>query len=257
MFANIFDKNTNSYYKSNIYGILSLQDSNNREAIVYNPIVEAFELVPYNKTIQVISHDKTGLATYQNAYLLKYKLFCKNNDYPFKINKFFGPIEVLKNHEFLAKIISNKKVPKTETNIEVIDRSDKDIWNYLNTQEDANEFMKMFAGFHDSFMCDLKFDLENNCVTAIFDNSGWYGIVELCFESVEDIKLIKPNNHWIYSASLFVNDKYVFWMDEYLETFDEATENLNCSYIKAVSLKWRDKDPSKKIYDKIIMVDKV
>ena len=72
-----------------------------------------------------------------------------------------------------------------------------------------------------------------------FDNSGWFGVVELCFEGIEILKIVPAGENCsreILEGSLIVEDESVFWSDCYMESIDLTYEG---SMIKALNLKWR------------------
>lgn len=82
--------------------------------------------------------------------------------------------------------------------------------------------MKLFVGFHDSTLDKILYEEEygKSQLKVIFDNSGWYGIVELCFEGHVRMHLHNYGEKYtreIYSAALFVQDENVFWADDILD----------------------------------------
>ena len=106
---------------------------------------------------------------------------------------------------------------------------------------DVDAFLDAFAGFHDSTLNKLIYEeFDNNTkVTATFDNSTWYGIVELCFEGVLAINIRPSGENYfreIMDATLLIQDETVFWADQYMEQEDLAYDG---SFIKALNLKWR------------------
>ena len=86
--------------------------------------------------------------------------------------------------------------------ISVRSLSDTSEWNYILTQADADDFMKMFAGFHDSTLEKINYSESNSStmVNAIFDNSGWFGIVELCFEGIQPAPSSGNDPVWLCSS---------------------------------------------------------
>lgn len=58
----------------------------------------------------------------------------------------------------LVEDFQRKKVPLSETNISVKSNEDAEEWNYIRTQEDADEFMKLFVGFHDSTLDKIVYE---------------------------------------------------------------------------------------------------
>lgn len=74
--------------------------------------------------------------------------------------------------------------------------------------------MKLFAGFHDSTLDKLCYDESSGTtkLTATFDNSGWYGVAELCFEGVLALSLRPPKENCsreILDAVLLVQDETI------------------------------------------------
>ncbi|BBF43781.1 hypothetical protein lbkm_2469 [Lachnospiraceae bacterium KM106-2] len=136
----------------------------------------------------------------------------------------------------------NKKIKLSKYTPKVRCLHDEEEWNYICSQKDADEFMEAFVGFHDSTMDTMKYEenSEERRLTVIFDNSGWYGVVELCFEGLIAMNLRPAQENYsneIYSACLIVGENQeIFWADEYQEKVDMSYEG---SYIKALNLKWR------------------
>jgi len=72
-------------------------------------------------------------------------------------------------------------------------------------------------------------------ITATFDNSGWYGVVEICFEGILMMNLRPPQENYdrfIYDGILRVTEESVYWADE-------SCKDASCSCIEALSAKWR------------------
>ena len=115
-------------------------------------------------------------------------------------------------------------------------------WHYVKTQEDANAFMDLFASFHDSTLESINYVEDSTGkkeVRAIFDNTGWFGIAELCFEGIQLLKIVPAGENYsreIFDATLFVNDSGIFWADDSLEMVDLSYEG---SIIQSLCLKWR------------------
>lgn len=253
MFARVFDKKTGLFYKSIIYGKLDI--GYYERNIVFNPKDEAFELVDYldkeNKDqgvltplIEVINSDRNGWVTYDKMSLLKLNHFFKSNGINAFLKQYCGYDEVFQDFDFMSKILRDKIVPKRDSSIQVREPDDTGEWTYVKTQCDANYFFKEFAGFHDSTLDRLQYDEDysKRSLTVTFDNSGWYGIAELCFEGLISMNLRPAQENYsreIFSACLFVEDECVFWADDAL---DKEDRNYEGSFIKALNLKWRKID---------------
>jgi len=251
MFARVFDKTTGLFYKSIIYG--KLDTGYYERNIVYNPRSEAFELVDYldkeSKSqratlvplIEVINSDRDEWVTYDKAKVLKINRFFRSKGISAIIKQFCGYDEVYQNFDFMQNIIGDRIVSKHNCSIQIREPKDTDQWTYIKTQTDADIFFKAFAGFHDSSLDKMQYveDYSERRLMVTFDNSGWYGVAELCFEGLISMNLRPAQENYsreIYSACLFVEDECVFWADDAL-----VNEDLNYTgtFIKALNLKWR------------------
>jgi len=247
-YARVYDKEKNVYYKSAIYATVGTGWFTQR--IVLNPNTQTFDLVdwldksadPAKLLVETIHWDDSLFITYKGSQMLKYKHFCKINGYEFgDINEMNGYPDVLKNYAFLADIMANKSVPVGKYEITIRLLNDTPEWKYIQTQADAEEFMKMFVGFHDSTLVKITYSEEDvsPTINAIFDNSGWFGVVELCFERVQMMKIVPASQLYsreIFDASLIVENESIFWADSYMTEPDMSYEG---SIIKSLSLKWR------------------
>ena len=247
MFARIFDKSHDRYYKSIVY--CGINHGYYRQYVVVNPYTNCFELVDYldksnsdlKPMVEIIQDNHEEWKIYQNALLLKYRHYCKKNQKDMEIDFLWGYPDVCENYEFISTIVSHKSVQIQDADISMRALSDTEDWNYIQTQENANEFMKLFAGFHDSTLEKLCYEEKHGStnLVATFDNSGWYGIVELCFEGVLAVNIRPAKENYsreIYEGTLLIRDESVLWADWYMENEDLS---YNGSYIKALNLKWR------------------
>lgn len=248
MFVRVFDKSKNIYFKSVVYSTVRIGWF--LQYIVLNPVTNTFELVyyldksvtPAKPLVEMIQSDNSGFNTYEGSAMLKYKYFCKANGIEVEdIAQMTGFPDVCENYAFLADIFTKKSVPVEKHNITVRGLEDASEWNYIITQSAANDFMKIFFGFHDSILEKINYFETGASASAIatFDNSGWFGIVELCFEGIQLLKIRPAAENYsrdILEASLIVEDESIFWADSYMEKPDLSYDG---SIIKALNLKWR------------------
>lgn len=248
MFVRVFDKNKNLYYKSIVYATIGIGWF--LQYIVLNPNTNTFDLIDYldksvspaKPLVETIQTDHSDFIVYKGAQILKYKHFCKANGIKsVDIKQMSGYPDVLDNYSFLADILINHSVALDAYNMSVRELSDCAEWNYVLTQADANHFMKNFVGFHDSTLEKINYAETEGSVTAnaIFDNSVWFGVAELCFEGVQMLKIMPTTENYnreLYEASLIVENESVFWADSYMEKPNDLYEG---SIIKALNLKWR------------------
>ena len=243
MFVRVSDKANNRYYKSLVYGLLNRGFF--EQAIVINPYTNCFELVHYLEKAdpfpipiyEVIQSEKSGWIIASTADLLKLNLRSKS----LSVDYLSGFEDVINNNKFLSSLLDKKYVYVNNAKVQIRSFEDEQDWNYIVTQADADAFMRLFEGFHDSFLDKLTYeeDHQTRKVTAIFDNTCWYGVAELCFEGLVAMNLRPAQENFdrfIYGGTLLVKDECIFWADD---TLEEENLSYEGSYIKALNLKWR------------------
>ncbi len=247
MYLRIFDKPNKRYYKSMVY--CKVFQNGNNQFVVLNPYKNCFELVDYldksgkpdRPLVEYIQLASEDWVCYENEQLLKYQQYCKMYGKEEKINFLWGYQDVCENFAFLCAILERKCIPVNEFDIVIRTLADTNEWKYILTQDDADDFMDLFVGFHDATLDRLVFEEQpymSNAV-AVFNNSAWYGIVEICFEKISAINIRSAQENYfndIYGATLIVKDETVFWADDYMEAEDLSYDG---TYIKALSMKWR------------------
>ncbi len=251
MYVRVVSNISNHIYQSMVYAKINVGWF--QQYVLYDPYYEMFELVEYlDKTtkpikprVYTIQSGTEGFIKCDKSLLSEFKTYCKiNHELSPDISFLFGYPDVCKNFEFLRDILSNKQVSKDRYTIQLRDLADINEWHYIKTQKDADDFMALFAGFHDATLesvCYKEDDTGKKEAAVIFDNSGWFGIAELCFEGVQLLKLLPADENYtryIMEASLHIDDNGVFWADDFIEQPDLSCE---ASVIKALSVKWRKK----------------
>ena len=248
MFVRVFDKGKNNYFKSIVYATVGIGWF--LKYIVLNPTTKEFVLVDYldksidpaKALVEIIQSNQLGFKIYTGSALLKYKYFCKDKGIEIEdIKQMIGYPDVCENYEFLTDIFEHHSVPIDAYKVDIRNLPDMNEWNYISSQEDADDFMKQFAYFHDSTLEKIQYTEDNAATSAVitFDNSGWFGVVELCFEGIKILKIVPAGEDYsreILEGALIVADESVFWSDCYMENINLKYEG---SMIKALNLKWR------------------
>ena len=251
MFVRVYDKPNGRYYKSMVYA--EIGEGWFGHFIVLDPSDDYFKLVEYfdksvkpaQPLVEAIDRNYDDFEIYENDSLLKFKHYCEKNgivlDFNRDFSRLFGYADICENFDFIIEIWNNRSVPYTKYPFQLHTLPDIEQWQYIRSQEDANKFMKIFMGFHDTTLDKLIFEEKFGYTkaTATFNNYGWRGIVELCFEGVQDMH-IRPakesETNCIFSATLLVHDETIFWADDELDNEDLS---YNGTFIKALNLKWR------------------
>ncbi len=255
MYLRVYDENSKKYYKSVCYA--KIDAGVFEKAVVFNPHTNCYALVSYiSETKPDYHHPQYEHINYESESwqlanvdtLGKLNKFLKNNNlYNRNVTYIGGLADVCNDFEFLADLFKNKSVPVTETNISVKTNSDASEWNYILTQKDADDFLELFAGFHDAKIKSLAYEEDYNVkkLNVIFDNSDWFGIAELCFEGVIELHLTTPAENSLNDMEcglLVVQNEQILWAED-IDCLDEneTIENFDYEYsfIKALNLKWR------------------
>ena len=241
MFVRVFDKANSRYYKSLVYGLVNRGYF--EQAIVIDPYANCFRSVRYLERedplpgYEVIQEERTGWITAAPQVLNEINLHRET----VAVEDLSGYEDVLNHRKFLFALLINGSVPVDQAGIRLRRLSDAQDWNYIATQADADAFMELFTGFHDSCLNKLTYEENGQMrkVTAVFDNTGWYGVAELCFEGLIAMNLRPAQENfdrYLYGGTLLVKDECIFWADDAL---DGESLSYEGSYIKALNLKWR------------------
>jgi hypothetical protein len=249
MFARVFDKVDKRYYKSIIYG--RIDPGWFERDIVYDSTKQAFVLADYIDKgspkwylpmIEVISGDVSEWMPREKVNVLELNRQLTDRSIDTGIKQFYGYEDVYSDTDFMLRILKDRIVPQIECSIQVREPGDAMQWTYIETQQDADEFFQAFAGFHDATLDQMHYfeDYGERRLTMRFDNSGWYGIAELCFEGLISMNLRPAQENFsreISCACLQIKDECVFWADE--TELNSKDERYDGTFVKALNLKWR------------------
>ena len=256
MFLRVYDSNSKKYFKSICYAKIDVGAF--EKAVVINPhnncvkLVNMFDEVKPDYHRPLYNHiDSNGTEKWQYANVNTLDKLNKhlkaNNLYKRVITHIAGYPDLCNNVELLIKLFENKSVPLPETKITVKTNEDVSEWNYIRTQEDADKFMELFAGFHDATIQKMTYEESYGLrkLNVIFDNTCWFGVAELCFEGLISLHLTPPPENCtndFETALLKVENELILWAADIDELDDNETiENFDYEYdyIKALNLKWR------------------
>ncbi len=244
MFVRAYDKIHDIYYKSIVYG--ELNTGYYKKAILLNPRADIFVLVeftdksakPIEFMYEIIDRDRRDWVTFE-----KYKTYRKQFLGCDAEEMFFvGYLDVIEDSDFMEELLAHGAVPRKKAKFKIRSHRDADVWTYIETQKDADAFLEVFAGFHDSTIDKITYEesFEERKLSVIFDNHCWFGTAELCFECVIAMNLRPPNGNYsreLWEGCLWVNaDGSVFFADRFLDMEDL---NYDGTFIKALNLKWR------------------
>lgn len=231
-------------YRSLVYGMLG--EGLFLRYIVLDPASECFELIDNfwandssdRSRVLMIQSARSDFTELTGSALLRLRFFAKEREIKCAdIDYLSGYPDVCTDHAFLCELLTQHRVPRSQCAFQLRDLPDKDEWTYLDTQEELDRFMHLFAGFHDSMLNSIQYT-ENHegarMITAVFDNRAWYGTVALCFEGVTYFQ-ITPSRPQPYAMRELQWAEFRITPEEGVYWADSEGENI----IKAYSVKWK------------------
>lgn len=264
MRARVYDKVNQTYYLSEVYGIMNwggeryiVESSGKDEQRLC--LVESVDFttpIPYCLNIECIDGNQDlGKASW--IYLNRDELAQINkileNTYNHEaLHSFYGYEHIWKQQEKLMELIVQGTVAYHEFGNIKIDTKLPD-WNYIENKQDIDRLMKEFLGFHDSVIRQINYitgdyvDKDGSmCLSEsynkkiqIFFDSQWSGSIEIVFEAVKVLHLVPPGECCLgdlYDASIFVQDFMIYFYDT---AFDKIPESYNGTWVKALGMRWR------------------
>lgn len=263
MRVRVYDKEKNTYFKSEVYAIIDrgwyerylvLEPCNDKLYLRFYDYLDKSgdgPLHPVN--INVISNESTDKwVIKRDTDLLKIQSLLLGDKEQLRFD-FNGYSWLFEDSELLANLIRGNKVDCEKTPLkEKHISSKKPDWEYVDYEADIKELLHAFYGFHDSCLTSLQYVsgskvLEDGSmiptdsvrqVTMSFE-SQWCNPVELVFEGVLAMHLRPtPDNYVssIYCASMIIKDEAIFFCDADMDSEELSYEG---TWIKALSLRWR------------------
>lgn len=260
MRARIYDKETEKYYISEVYGIINrvgdwyiVDHPNEADKVKLIEYLDFSSDPPYDVNIEIIDINQSLDEHW--IYLDKSNM----NDINGKLKRskklhYFRGFESTWNSRVgLIKLlecgVSNKadlSIGKFSTKLEG--------WNYIEHQNDIDKLIKAYSCFHDSVLKELSYisgeyyDKAENVmrlnivgskqVKLIF-NSDWADEIEIILLAPRIVHLIPGEENYtsdLYDASIFIKDCMVYFYDSYI---DDIPEEYSGTYFKSMGMMWR------------------
>jgi hypothetical protein len=136
------------------------------------------------------------------------------------------------------------------------------MWNVVKSQADADNLLKIFGGFHDGCIKEMKYvsgEYVNNKLgmmpfntlrnlNVIFQRQcANPSSIEIVFSKLIRMNLSPRDEQYddiIFGASIFVTENSITWVDTELEidNLSDALKQEEYTWIKAKEMKWRVSD---------------
>jgi len=259
MYVQAFDKLAGQYYKSVVYAIIACKGQpllgvpetlchNEEFAVLYNPIIHCFELLPRfdssrrlvagiptmerNSNYTVIQPEQTGWEALPEAQVAQYA-----ED---RVVSVVGYSDILDRPAIISRFLTDKRIHAPEAGIRIRKPEDSDKWTYVLTQQDANDLTSVCNNFHDAVIDQIHYeetDTRSFTVTVTLSMAD-EKTLQLCFEGVVALNL-RTQIAWqreMAFASVHVGNRLITWV---VDGSTQSLPNENTG-IQALNLKWRE-----------------
>lgn len=261
MRVRVYDKDSNNYFISEVYGIINTGYYEKYLVIKYQKGVKVLLLIDYlNKeskevilpvNINIISANILTEDWIRKSEEDLVSLHHSDIDRDKDIYSFRGYSFIYKNKEIIEKLMAGKKIP-----IETIKDfreicTDLNGWKYVYSQEDIEHLMKEFSGFHDSVLVSANYisgagkssDGMYICdhvrqVEIRFD-SEWAKSITIVFEGVLSFNLYPAKDNYsseLFEATILREDETIYFYTADVTDIDESYDE---TWINSLGMRWK------------------
>lgn len=264
MRVRVYDKKTNTYFKSEVYAIINAgyyeklllltPDTIGTCVMFYDYLDKTDNELPVLINMILSNRPHEWITIKSNSVdeqLNKYKALLKAD---IKFFEYIGFSWLWEDTYTLTKLLQGERIPLKGSIFEnnLYNEMVQTGWNYVETQSDADLLMEQTCNLHDSVIKEIYYIsgayVDSNKAMQPTDDlrrvtvkiqSQQCDDVEMIFEGVTALNLRPALDNYtadIFGASLIVKDASVFFCDECLEGIDTSYKG---TWILAYSLKWR------------------
>ena len=258
MRARIYDNREKAYYISEVYGILNcgvdrylVEKREDEQTLVLVDCTDFSTEPPYPVYVEKI-----------DANPLPFPWVDKEKEEMAHINAaigvsgkyhyFRGYAFIWEKKEALTELIANGCIAKERLCAQKI-VTKLSGWNYVEKQQDIDNLMEQFCGFHDSVLKEFTYitgdyvaedqnmhlsEAVAKQIRIVFE-SQWARGIEMILLAPRFIQLVPPAENYLadlYDASVFMKDCMVYFYDSYMEVMPTVYQN---SYFAAMGMRWR------------------
>jgi hypothetical protein len=267
MRVRVYNKCTKGYFISEVYAIINTGYYEKYLVIENIANKRYFKLVEYLDKAKGNPHLPVNINVISSIELSKAWVSKEDNDLKDisdrlaakdKNDSFYryrGYDFILEQKDLLIALLKGEHVP-----YESLLGNEKEIstklegWNYVESEDDIQNLMKTFHGFHDSVLRNLNYvsgsgkDKKGIMITdnirrasMIFDSS-WSDSIEIVFEGVLILNLRPAKDNYcsdLFSATIMLKDKTILLYDG---DVNSEQENYEGTWINALGMRWRFMD---------------
>lgn len=268
MFVRVFDSQSNTYFKSEVYAVINsgwyekqlvvFPSDNNNYFKFFDYLDKSDPKTPKALINAILSSDCHS--DFEWIYKRTDDVDKQLEDYTGLLDddvRFFeyrGYSWIYQDKQLLTKLLKGGIVSTKGFEHQMLDSNAYKLegWRYIETQQDIEFILEQTSSFHDSVLKDLNYisgayvDEKNSMycsdserrVTIHFE-SQWCRPIEMIFEGVTALNLRPSSDNYssnIYGATLLLQNASVFFCDDTINDIDELYIG---TWVKAYSLRWR------------------
>lgn len=258
MRARIYNKSKNTYYISEVYGVINragdwyiVDDIDNNDRVILVEYLDFTTKPPYQVNVETIDanplHNKWIFLDDLQENSINQNLIRSK-----KLHYFRGYECIWNSTEALIELLENGSVLKSKLSIGNVSTKLKN-WNYIETQADIDSLMNEYKGFHDSILKELSYvsgeyvDNEKRMYlksagskqVKLVYNSDWAKEIEIILLSPRIVHLIPAEENYmsvLYETSILIKDCAVYFFDS---NIDKIPDEYTGTYFKSMGMMWR------------------
>lgn len=264
MYVRVYEKNTNTYFTSVVYAKINTGWYERQLVRVKSQTGDYLKFFDYldkstrpaNVLINLVNptEPQDWIKYRSNSVDEILTEFSQSLGKDTKFFEFIGFKWLFDDRLTLIKLIKGESVPVIGSIFEnrILDEHENG-WNYIDTQEDIDEFLKQTYRLHDSILKSVNY-ISGGYVDA--DNKSMYPLdstrkvtfiidcqmtnsIEIVFEGVTALNLRPTGDNYtsnIFETSLYIKDCTVFFADSDVDSFDESYDG---TWITSYGMRWK------------------
>lgn len=243
--------------------IAKIAEDNKRE---YFSTVFALHNNGWHTAVIVFDNEKQQFAYVRmypgNSYIIR-KVFlidCSKQDFLLNRSVKISPFRTLHNVEGYPWLLNDTKLFSDIVNGKDVDSRYKEIaiqrnasihtceWTLVQNKQAAENLQSTAWGFHDGIIESYRYDADTDCVEVVFTGC-WGSKITLRFQADPKvhIHLSDPIAYYVADSSIFFDNGYVYWTDDYsIDSEEKLCSAADVNYFAARALYWKQDTEWKK-----------
>lgn len=238
MIAKIADDNKREYY-STVFALCN--NGWHTAVIVFDDEKQRFAYVPM--------YPRNSSYPARRVFLID----CSHQDFLLNQSVRISPFRTLHNVEGYPWLLSDTKLFSDILNGKDVDSHYKEMaanlnasihiseWTLVQRKQDIESLKCTAWDFHDGVIESYRYNAGTDCLEVVFTGC-WGSKITLRFQADPKvhIHLSDPNDSYVADSSIFFDNGYVYWTDDYsIESEESLLSTTDVNYFAARALYWK------------------